>query len=672
MGRVIAALLIVGFCGFITISDAWIVLLFLGGPLVPLIGAYGLLSIAGGRKSVVLYLRRFGRTASSRVVTSALESGLSARHRVIALDDAVFPALEVPPWERRLSRYGPPVAAAVILAIFVLIVRGLRQQGDYLWLGLSVATVPMLAASLWCLLTVFLLLIVHRARIRRLARGRITSDADLGRCARRIVELGGWRRAPAIMAPQATVVRVDDSMWQRTVSVLATSAGAVLVDLSEPTANIAWEIETAQRTAPGRVVLVGDRDAVRRWAVTHDGALDRDLVERLSTLLEEQPVLVYDSSGIRAPRRFRRSLMRALDSVAHRQPETRAEVSNVGPPRWARLVSAGRISAVYLLAPVLATLLSVLAVKMADPGRALAGLFFEPYHPLDRLGAPDAELRRRGVPQTPAALAGAAQAGRKEDLDLLLRSGIGQIAFSGWTPLLLAASSGDPETLRGLLESGASVEERTSDGRSALMLAASGGHAGAVRTLLDAGANVNATADGRTSLGLAILGGHPEVVQLLLGRGAATSSSHLGMSPLMHAAALGQADIMTPILAATIDVNARNANGRTALALASIAGCQDCVRQLLAKGTDVHTIDAFGETALGYALFNQHADVVGLLEEAGGRRRRAVLVSPGRCRSTRQPSRQAACESVRRRRSRQAYARARLGDDEDTRQDRSP
>src|SRR5262245_250929 len=95
--------------------DVLVALAVLGGPILPLLCAYVLLSIARGRTSVVVYLRRFGRSSSNMAVAQALESGVSRRHRIVTLDDSRFVPLEVPKWERRVSRYGPPLLAIAMI-----------------------------------------------------------------------------------------------------------------------------------------------------------------------------------------------------------------------------------------------------------------------------------------------------------------------------------------------------------------------------------------------------------------------------------------------------------------------------------------------------------------------------------------------------------------------------
>ena len=49
--------------------------------------------------------------------------------------------------------------------------------------------------------------------------------------------------APGALAPRLTVLRVDGSIWQDTVVELARCCGAVVLDVSQPTEHLLWEVE---------------------------------------------------------------------------------------------------------------------------------------------------------------------------------------------------------------------------------------------------------------------------------------------------------------------------------------------------------------------------------------------------------------------------------------------
>jgi len=95
-----------------------------------------------------------------------------------------------------------------------------------------------------------------------------------------------------------------------------------------------------------------------------------------------------------------------------------------------------------------------------------------------------------------------------------------QATFQG-TPLQYAANQGHDDVARKLLEHGAKVDARDTQGRTPLMWAAKSGFPEVVRVLLDAGADVNAANEaGWTALHFAAEQGNPAASQLLVSRGA--------------------------------------------------------------------------------------------------------------------------------------------------------
>lgn len=185
-----------------------------------------------------------------------------------------------------------------------------------------------------------------------------------------------------------------------------------------------------------------------------------------------------------------------------------------------------------------------------------------------------------------------------------------------------AATAGDMDEVRTLVDQGANVNARDSEGVTALMWAAEKGHAQIVQYLLEKGADVNAreSTAGMTALMVSAAGGYEEVVEALLAKGAEVDArdKNLGATALLGAAEWGHTGVIRILIAKGADMNARSKSGFTPLQLASANGHLESVKVILAAGANVNAQDEkYGATALLGAIGNGHEEVVRLLLEKG-------------------------------------------------------
>lgn len=119
-----------------------------------------------------------------------------------------------------------------------------------------------------------------------------------------------------VLAPRLVVLRVATEVWQQTVRRLAFVSSLTIIDVSEPTENLLWEVqELADRLGP-RCVFVGHQDRITELTESSEGAQPLgSLGERLVLFLEGREVLVYNTDP-RAVRRFARALRAKLLDVA--------------------------------------------------------------------------------------------------------------------------------------------------------------------------------------------------------------------------------------------------------------------------------------------------------------------------------------------------------------------
>ena len=80
---------------------------------------------------------------------------------------------------------------------------------------------------------------------------------------------------------------------------------------------------------------------------------------------------------------------------------------------------------------------------------------------------------------------------------------------------------------------------------------------------------------------------------------------------------LGNLEHVQAAIAGRADVNARNANGQTALTVAVRRGSLDIVQVLIAAGADINTRDNYGDTALMHGAIYNYLEIVEALIAAG-------------------------------------------------------
>lgn len=136
-----------------------------------------------------------------------------------------------------------------------------------------------------------------------------------------------------------------------------------------------------------------------------------------------------------------------------------------------------------------------------------------------------------------------------------------------------------------LLENGYPVDYFDQRGYTAMHLAVLHGRDTIVETLWEMGANLDLADDGDTPLLWAILEDRSGIAEMLIERGADPENCGSGdHPPLMVASEFGLERIVSLLLEQDVDVNYRDKEGRTAMALAQIMGHGGVVEILAAHG----------------------------------------------------------------------------------------
>jgi ankyrin repeat protein len=176
----------------------------------------------------------------------------------------------------------------------------------------------------------------------------------------------------------------------------------------------------------------------------------------------------------------------------------------------------------------------------------------------------------------------------------------------GHTALHWAAKGGNPKLVTYLLAQGADVTSRARNGETPLHRAAREGHTAICKQLIATG-KVNVNAIDRnccTALQIAAGIGELELVMYLITCGADVTAQNLRIGSPLHEAVHGRHKTVCEklITVGKADVNADNERGLTALHFAAAGGDSELVTYLLACGADVTAEDEEGETPLHWAV----------------------------------------------------------------------
>lgn len=186
-------------------------------------------------------------------------------------------------------------------------------------------------------------------------------------------------------------------------------------------------------------------------------------------------------------------------------------------------------------------------------------------------------------------------------------------------PLHSAATTGQLEVLRFLVESGAEVDAGDSDRSTALHVAAVRGHPACVAYLIDQGADLAfQDNNGSWSLSFAVAGANLEVAGMLIKAGAPLDlTSANGMTLLHYAALRNLPEVCDQLVSAGADVNGIDTWDRSALWFAAGNGNSEMTGTLIKAGADPDQANVYGETPLLRAAGAGHAEIVDLLVAAG-------------------------------------------------------
>ena len=346
-------------------------ILWLGSTAIAIIAGRSGLRILRGERQVVVFLRRFGFDDATSAVTSAASSSMGRWWRLVTLDDDEVSAIGVDASTRRLvalaglgSRLGKAgfrvgsvvarvvgVAWLIFAGIVLLDALGKPDVGEALLLALmryvtlftdtidaghlvqpfgpdlntafvilaaisavvvigAIVAVPIMLLYLPLMIPLgFFTETIDAVRKAEASRTRVINDGSQAAAAAASIAT----ESRGIFAPRLVVLTVSTAVWQETVRKLAAVSSAILIDISEPTDNLIWEIRELMDSFGSRFVVVGEYSRVQGLEESTT-AEPGSPTAQLRSLLDGRQVIGYTTDR-RGRRRFAQALRNTLDAL---------------------------------------------------------------------------------------------------------------------------------------------------------------------------------------------------------------------------------------------------------------------------------------------------------------------------------------------------------------------
>lgn len=192
--------------------------------------------------------------------------------------------------------------------------------------------------------------------------------------------------------------------------------------------------------------------------------------------------------------------------------------------------------------------------------------------------------------------------------------------------LVRAASDGDLERVRQLLEGGSAPDARDEAGQCALSMAAARDHEAVVQLLLDFGADPSGAGADPTPARAACVMMSARALRLLLAAGARPDESHKDGQSLLHGVFIadgtrrdsGYLELAKLLIDAGAWIDAEDRDGATALTRAVVLNRPESVRWLLLHGANPRLGASQNLSLLEIAKSRKQTEIVRLLTQALG------------------------------------------------------
>ena len=218
----------------------------------------------------------------------------------------------------------------------------------------------------------------------------------------------------------------------------------------------------------------------------------------------------------------------------------------------------------------------------------------------------------------------AARSGNADIIKLILDKGmsVNLTSTQASTPVQLSPACNNPTAARAFVEVGATLNKTNKSDISPLMMAAYNGKLEAVRYLVKRGADINLCNNNKKSaLLLAIEGAQLDTIRFLLKNGTDINGNNVpwDMRPLVRATLTQNVTVVNLLIKSRDDLNlcATDGRSRSALHAAALVGNLEIADCLIAAGADLNCRDFNGFTPLAIAIIINKTKLALLLMQKG-------------------------------------------------------
>ncbi len=241
---------------------------------VYMLGAWCIWIFSSQKKQLILYLRKFGDENANDLLQKSIRRKLRKKYRLVVLDDGKFSSVTLLLRDRIMlvAAFVPMVAVLLALislgkAVIGTVSGGYNTTEDFFSGEITVDTnllgdfisgnlyfsMPY-GIILW--LITLIIIVPLLISVSSIFRGKVSIESvkQLARLLYSVRFSQAWVASPRVMHPMVLLVRSSDHIWKSVVSALIKRADLVVMDLSESSDSLAWEVEICAEKASNKTL----------------------------------------------------------------------------------------------------------------------------------------------------------------------------------------------------------------------------------------------------------------------------------------------------------------------------------------------------------------------------------------------------------------------------------